>query len=233
MITKRPSAQRGYADHGWLKSYHSFSFADYYDPDHMGFGNLRVINEDVVAPGTGFGMHPHRDMEIITVILDGALSHRDSMGHGETIRPGEVQYMSAGQGVLHSEFNQQSDASTHLLQIWILPEQMGVTPRYAQQRFPVAENAGRLVKVASRDGDQGSIRINADASLYLGRFERGQHASVAWPAGRLAYVHLALGELTVNGERLQAGDALMMKDVPTLDFAEGEAAQVLVFDLAH
>ena len=233
MITKRPSAQRGYADHGWLRSFHSFSFADYYDPDHMGFGNLRVINEDVVAPGTGFGMHPHRDMEIITVILDGALSHRDSMGHGETIRPGEVQYMSAGQGVLHSEFNQQSDASTHLLQIWILPEQLGVTPRYAQQSFPVADNAGRLVKVASREGDQGSIRINADAALYLGRFERGQQASVAWQPGRLAYVHLAQGQLVVNGERLQAGDALMMEDVSTLDFAEGEAAQVLVFDLAR
>lgn len=232
MIIKRPSAERGYADHGWLKSYHSFSFADYYDPRHMGFGNLRVINEDVVGPGTGFGMHPHRDMEIITVILEGELSHKDSMGNGATIRPGEVQYMSAGTGVLHSEFNHQVQASTHLLQIWILPDQQGVKPRYDQRKFAVAEHPGRLIKVVSADGVDGSIPINADATLYLGRFGGGDHAALSLAPKRLAYVHLATGELTVNGEKLSAGDALMVKDVAELQIAEGRDAQVLVFDLA-
>lgn len=232
MKIKRPSAHRGYVDHGWLKSHHSFSFADYYDPKHMGFGNLRVINEDVVAPGTGFGMHPHRDMEIITVILEGELTHRDSMGHQAAIRPGEVQYMSAGRGVTHSEFNNQRNASTHLLQIWILPEQLGVTPRYEQERFAVDDKPGRLIKVASPDGDEGSIRINADATLYLGRFAATQEVRLPLSSGRVCYVHVAQGSLNVSGEALTAGDALMLSDETQVVLSQGQDARVLVFDLA-
>jgi len=233
MLIKRPSAQRGYADHGWLKSHHSFSFADYYDPAHMGFGNLRVINEDVVAPGTGFGMHPHRDMEILTVILEGELTHRDSMGNGASIRPGEVQYMSAGTGVTHSEFNHQPKAAVHLLQIWILPDRLGAKPRYDQKVFDAGKQAGRLVKVASPAGDADSIAINADATLYVGHFDGQDADTMELGAGRLGYVHLAAGELTVNGERLRAGDAVMMTDEARVSIAGARQAEVLVFDLAR
>ncbi|MDN3920172.1 pirin family protein [Roseateles violae] len=232
------SSDRGYADHGWLKSFHSFSFADYYDPKRMGFGPLRVINEDRIAPGTGFGTHGHRDMEIISYVLDGELAHKDSMGNGQAggahagvIQPGDVQRMSAGTGVMHSEFNNAPNQTTHFLQIWIMPDQRGVTPGYEQKRFEVADKRGRLRLIASRGGEQGSVHIHADAKLYAGLFDGDESAELALAPGRVAYVHLVRGALTVNGQALAGGDALQISDVAQLQIAGGRDAEVLVFDL--
>ncbi|MFZ9997293.1 MAG: pirin family protein [Burkholderiaceae bacterium] len=232
MIELRPSLQRGYAEHGWLKSFHSFSFADYYDPQHVQFGNLRVINEDWIAPGMGFGTHPHRDMEIVTYVLEGALAHKDSLGNGAAILPGEVQRMSAGTGIAHSEYNHSRSETTHLLQIWIHPSQRGVMPGYEQKAFGTEEKRGRLRLVASPDGEQGSVSFSADAKIYAGLFDGSESADLAVPPGRLVYVHLAKGELTVNGQALKAGDALKMADESMVHVSKGQDAEVLVFELA-
>jgi redox-sensitive bicupin YhaK (pirin superfamily) len=231
MITLRPSNERGYADHGWLKSFHSFSFAGYYDPKHMGWGNLRVINEDWVAAGKGFGTHGHRDMEIVTYVLAGELAHKDSMGNVKAIPPGDVQRMSAGTGVQHSEFNHAPNETTHLLQIWIQPNVIGVTPSYEQKTFASSEKDGKLCLVASGDGAQGPVKIHADARLYAGLFEAGQTASLSLDAGRKAYVHLVRGALKVNGVALQSGDAAMLANEAIVTLSEGQNAEVLVFDL--
>ena len=240
MMTLRPSRERGYADHGWLKSFHSFSFADYYDPAHMGFGNLRVINEDRVAPGSGFGTHGHRDMEIVSYVLDGALAHQDSMGNGRSrdkpsgvIRPGDVQRMSAGRGVMHSEFNHAQDAATHFLQIWIEPRHRGIEPGYEQKHFAAADKRGALRLIASPDGRDGSVTVHADASLYAGLFDGGESATLALDAQRKAYVHVARGRLRVNGAELAAGDAALLDGESELRLDQGQDAEVLVFDLAR
>jgi len=233
MITLRKSDERGHADHGWLRSWHSFSFADYHDPAHMGFGKLRVINEDLIAPGTGFGTHGHRDMEILTYVLDGALAHKDSLGNGATITPGEVQRMSAGTGVLHSEFNHERERTTHLLQIWILPSQRGIAPGYEQKRFADADKRGRLRLVAAPDGHDGAVTIHADAALHAGLFDGDEAATLPLAPGRLGYVHVARGELEVNGQHLRAGDAALLRDEPEITLAQGRDAEVLVFDLAR
>jgi redox-sensitive bicupin YhaK (pirin superfamily) len=235
MITLRKSRDRGYADHGWLKSFHSFSFADYHDPAHMGFGNLRVINEDRIAPGTGFGTHGHRDMEIVSYVLDGALAHRDSMGTSASIVPGEVQRMSAGTGVRHSE-NNAADKTTHFLQIWILPDRQGIGPGYEQKAFPAAEKRGRLRLVASPEGSKhvdGSITIHADASMYAGLFDGAERAELALDPQRLCYVHLVRGQVHVNGEPLAAGDAAKLVGESRLVIDQGHDAEVIVFDLAR
>ncbi len=231
MLIRRTSKERGYAEHGWLKSYHSFSFAEYYDPEHMGFGPLRVINDDWIAPGMGFGTHPHQDMEIITYVLEGAIAHKDSIGNGSTIRPGNVQYMSAGTGVRHSEFNPDAAHHTRLLQIWIQPDVLRQPPRYQEQQFSREEKLGRLRVVASPDGAEGSIAIRQNATLAIGLFEAGHSLEQAIAAGRLVYVHLARGSLTVNGVSMQEGDALMLQDEAILSLSEGQDAEVLVFDL--
>ncbi len=226
----RRAADRGYADHGWLRSFHSFSFADYYDPQHMGFGPLRVINEDRVAPGAGFGTHGHRDMEIVSYVLDGALAHKDSMGNGSTIVPGDVQRMSAGTGVLHSEFNHDAAHVTHFLQIWIEPDRRDLAPSYEQKHFAAQEKRGRLRLIASPDGAQGSVRVHQDARLYAGLFDGAERARLELSPGRRAYVHVARGRLRVNDEGLEAGDALK-SDARSVELHDGEAVEVLVFDL--
>ncbi len=231
MIALRPAGERGHADHGWLDSWHSFSFAGYRDPAHMGFGPLRVINEDRVAPGAGFGTHGHRDMEIISYVLDGALAHRDNLGNGSVIRPGDVQRMSAGTGVMHSEFNHQADAATHFLQIWIEPDQPGVQPGYEERRFETEDKRGRLRLIASPDGADGSVRIHQQARVYAGLFEGEESAELAIAMGRRAYVHLARGRLRVNGHALEAGDALKLTAQASVIVAQGQGAEVLVFDL--
>jgi redox-sensitive bicupin YhaK (pirin superfamily) len=231
MLELRRSAERGYADHGWLKSFHSFSFADYHDPRHVGFGPLRVINEDRIAPGAGFGTHGHRDMEIISYVLEGALAHQDSMGNGSTIVPGDVQRMSAGRGVRHSEFNHDKAGTTHFLQIWIEPEMTGIAPSYEQKHFSTADKRGRLRLIASKDGAEGSVRIHRDARVYAGLLDGEERAVHALDRGRAAYVHLARGALAVNGQRLGAGDALKLADVPEIALEQGEDAEVLLFDL--
>ncbi len=231
MLKIRKSGDRGYADHGWLKSHHSFSFADYHDPEHMGFGNLRVINEDRIAPGTGFGTHSHRDMEIISVVLDGALAHKDSMGNGAVILPGEVQRMSAGTGVAHSEFNHNKDKSTHFLQIWIEPSATGIAPGYEQKAFAPAAQDGKLALVAAPGGEGGAVAIHADAKLYLGHFDHNQSAELPVAPGRKAYVHVVRGDVTVNGQVLLGGDALLVKDEGRVTIDQGQGASVLVFDL--
>ena len=232
------SSDRGYADHGWLKSFHSFSFADYYDPARMGFGALRVINEDKVAAGKGFGTHGHRDMEIISYVLSGELAHKDSMGNGEAgganagvIRPGDVQRMSAGTGVMHSEFNNAKE-TTHFLQIWIMPDQRGIAPSYEQKHFDPASKRGKLRLVAADDGADGAVTIHADAKLYAGLFDGAEQAELALADGRIAYVHLVRGSLTVNGQALTAGDALQVREASRLALTAGHDAEVLVFDLA-
>ena len=232
MLTLRKSQDRGYADHGWLKSFHSFSFAGYHDPEHMGWGNLRVINEDRIAPGTGFGTHGHRDMEIVSYVMSGALAHRDSMGNVQTIIPGEVQRMSAGSGVRHSEFNHAPESVTHFLQIWIEPDQAGIAPGYEQKSFADTDKRGRLCLVASRDGARGSVTIHADARLYAGLFDGAESAELALDPSRKAYVFLVRGSLSVNGEPLQAGDAALLADEALLRLEQGADAEVLVFDLA-
>ena len=232
MITLRRSQERGYADHGWLKSYHSFSFAGYYDPAHMGWGNPRVINEDRIAPGTGFGTHGHRDMEIISYVLQGELAHQDSMGNVKGIPPGEVQRMSAGRGVMHSEFNHAPNQTTHFLQIWIEPNMTGIAPSYEQKAFADADKRGQLRLVASPDGANGSVTIHADAAMYAGLFDGGETAELALNPARRGYVHLVRGELEVNGQRLQAGDAALLQGEPRVTLGNGREAEVLVFDLA-
>ncbi len=232
MLTVRKSQDRGYADHGWLHSYHSFSFAGYYDPEHMGFGNLRVINEDRIAPGMGFGTHGHRDMEIISYVLSGELAHKDSMGNVKGIPPGDVQRMSAGTGVQHSEFNHAEGQTTHFLQIWLLPDVQGVAPGYEQKTFADAEKRGRLRRVASPDGAEGSVRVNADATLYAGLIDGSESASLVLDPARKAYVHLVRGSLKANGQALSAGDAALIEQETALALTEGHDAEVLVFDLA-
>jgi redox-sensitive bicupin YhaK (pirin superfamily) len=227
----RRSNERGYADHGWLKSFHSFSFAEYHDPNHMGFGPLRVINEDRVAPGMGFGTHGHRDMEIISYVLEGELAHRDSIGNGSVIRPGDVQRMSAGRGVMHSEFNHAKSETTHFLQIWIQPDTTGIDPGYEEKRFEAADKRGRLRLVASPDGADGSVRIHQDARVYAGLFDGGEAAALDVTAGRRVYVHVARGAVSVNGQELAAGDAAKLSDVPRVEIAKGSNAEVLLFDL--
>ena len=232
MLVLRKSQDRGYADHGWLKSYHSFSFADYYDLAHMGWGNLRVINEDRIAPGSGFGTHGHRDMEIISYVLSGSLAHKDNMGNGTVIPPGDVQRMSAGTGVMHSEFNHAENAETHFLQIWIQPHARAIAPGYEQNTFVEAEKRGRLRLVASPDGAQGSVTVHADASLYAGLLDGDETITLTLNPARKAYVHLVRGRIEVNGQALQAGDAALLADEPSLLLTHGNDAEVLVFDLA-
>ena len=232
MLTLRKSTERGHADHGWLKSHHSFSFANYHDPRHMGWGNLRVINDDWIAPGTGFGRHGHRDMEIVSYVVAGALAHQDSMGNTEVIPAGDVQRMSAGTGVMHSEFNHAKDQTTHLLQIWILPTQRGLAPGYEQKTFGPAAKRGRLQLLASPDGAAGSVSMNADARLYAGLFDGAEHATQALDASRKGYLHVVHGSVRVNGEPLTAGDALLIEHEPQLSLDQGSDAEVLFFDLA-
>jgi quercetin 2,3-dioxygenase len=232
MLTIRPSLERGYADHGWLKSFHSFSFAGYHDPKHMGFGNLLVINEDRIAPGTGFGTHGHRDMEIISYVLSGNLAHKDTMGNVKGIPPGDVQRMSAGTGVQHSEFNHAPNDTTHFLQIWIKPNVTGIPPSYEQKTFSDAEKQGVLRRVASNDGAQGSVTIHADASIYAGLFDGAQTAMLALDSNRKYYVHLIRGALQVNGHKLVTGDAALLSAESQLALTDARAAEVLVFDLA-
>jgi redox-sensitive bicupin YhaK (pirin superfamily) len=227
----RRSAERGYADHGWLKSFHTFSFADYYDPQHVEFGPLRVINEDRVAAGAGFGTHPHRDMEIVSYVLSGELAHADSMGNGSTIRPGDVQRMSAGTGIRHSEFNPSKTQGTHFLQIWIQPNALGIEPGYEEKSFPEAEKRGRLRLLVSPDRAQDSLLIHQDARLYAGLFDGPESAELVVAAGRRLYVHVARGALIANGTELAAGDALKITDQNRLELRAGRGAEVLVFDL--
>ena len=232
MMTIRPSGERGHADHGWLRSYHSFSFAGYYDPAHMGFGNLRVINEDYIAAGRGFGTHGHKDMEIISYVLSGELAHKDSMGNVKGIPPGDVQRMSAGTGVQHSEFNHADNQTTHILQIWIEPHTVGIAPGYEQKTFAELEKRGTLRLVASSDGAQGSVTIHADARLYAGLLDGSEAATLALDPARKTYVHLVRGELEVYGQQLTRGDAAMIQTQSRLDLSKGVDAEVLVFDLA-
>ena len=232
MLTLRKSQDRGHADHGWLKSYHSFSFAGYHDANHMGWGNLRVINEDRIAPGMGFGTHSHRDMEIISYVLSGELAHKDNMGNGRSIPPGDVQRMSAGRGVQHSEFNHMQGESTHFLQIWIEPNATGIPASYEQKTFDSAEKRGALRLVASPDGAQGSVTVHADAALYAGLFDGAETATLGLDPARKGYVFLVRGTLSVNGQALGAGDALMIEGEKSLTLSQGQDAEVLVIDLS-
>jgi quercetin 2,3-dioxygenase len=227
----RRSHERGYADHGWLKSFHTFSFADYFDPKHVEFGPLRVINEDRVEAGAGFGTHSHRDMEIISYVLAGELAHKDSMGNGSTIRPGDVQRMSAGSGVRHSEFNPSSKESVHFLQIWIQPNQQGIEPSYEEKSFSVQEKRGKLRMIASPDKENGSVLIHQDARVYAGLIDGQESAQLTVKPGRRIYVHLARGGVTANGTSLNAGDALQLTEATELLLGDGHQAEVLVFDL--
>ena len=227
----RPAAARGLANFGWLHSQHSFSFGSYYDPQHMGFSDLLVINEDRVRPGRGFDNHGHRDMEIFSYVLDGALEHKDSMGTGSVIRPGDVQMMSAGTGVRHSEFNGSREHEVHFLQIWIVPDRKGVPPRYQQQHFAPEEKRGRLRLIISPDGDEGSLSVHQDVRVFAGLFDGDEAQRFELPAKRFAYVHVARGALEVNGQRLAAGDAVKLRNVREINLAKGEQAEVLLFDL--
>ena len=227
----RRSNERGYADHGWLKSFHSFSFADYFDPEHVEFGPLRVINEDRVGPGKGFGTHGHRDMEIISYVLDGELAHKDSMGNGSTIRPGDVQRMSAGSGVLHSEFNPSASGPVHFLQIWIQPDQLRIQPSYEEKRFSNEEKRGRLRLIASPDRADGSVLIHQDAHVYAGLFNGTEATVLIVKPGRRIYLHVARGSIVANNTKLAAGDALQLTDTTRLTLNEGQDAEVIVFDL--
>ncbi len=231
MISMRPAAERGHANHGWLDSFHSFSFADYYDPEHMGYGALRVINDDRVQPGTGFGMHGHRDMEIITYLLSGKLEHKDNMGNGSIIVPGDVQRMSAGRGVLHSECNPSRDEPVHLLQIWIEPNVKGIAPGYEQRHIAPDEKRGRLRLIASPDGREASVTIHQDAALYAGLLDGADAITHAIAAGRRAYVHVARGSVRVDGQMLGAGDAAKLERETTLTLDAPQDAEILVFDL--
>lgn len=232
MIVIRPADERGKADHGWLQSRHTFSFADYHDRRHMGFGALRVINEDRVAPGAGFGTHPHRDMEIISYVLDGALEHKDSIGTGSVIRPGDVQRMSAGTGILHSEYNASKTDPVHFLQIWILPEAVGLRPGYEQTAFPEEERRGRLRLVASPDGRDGSLTIHQDVDLFASVLEPGGKVRLDLRPGRHAWVQVARGSVRVNDSRLEAGDGAAILDERAIEFIGDTGSEILVFDLA-
>ena len=229
--TIRRSADRGFADHGWLKSFHTFSFADYFDPAHVGFGPLRVINEDRVEPGAGFGTHGHRDMEILSYVLSGELSHRDSLGNGSVIRPGDVQRMSAGTGVRHSEFNPSASEPVHFLQIWIEPTRRSIEPGYEQKRFGDEEKRGRLRLIASPDQSDGSVLIHQDVRVFAGLFGEGETARLTVAPDRRVYVHVARGTITANGTTLAAGDALKLVGARALELAHGRDAELLVFDL--
>ena len=231
MLEVRKSEERGYADHGWLRSFHTFSFADYQDPKHMGFGALRVINEDRIDPEQGFGTHGHRDMEIISYVLEGELAHKDSMGTGSTIVPGDVQRMSAGSGVRHSEFNHAASV-THFLQIWIEPDVRGIPPGYEQKHFDAASKRGHLRLFALSDAREGSVKIHQDASIHAALIDGPEKAAHSLAKGRRAYVHVARGEVTVNGKPLEAGDALKATDVAEISLEQGRDAEVLLFDLA-
>jgi redox-sensitive bicupin YhaK (pirin superfamily) len=230
MMKIRKANERGHAEHGWLDTYHTFSFADYYDPQWMGFRNLRVINDDLVMPGMGFGTHPHRDMEIITYILSGSLEHKDSMGNGRVIKTGEVQYMAAGTGVQHSEFNPSQDEAVHLLQIWIMPDKKGAKPNYAEKSFKNAQ-PGVLNLVTSKSGREGSIPVNADADLWLAKLDSGNRVTHKLAEGRHAWVHVAEGEVTLNGKTLNGGDAAAVSQESALELAATKPSQVLLFDL--
>ena len=231
MLTLRKSQDRGWADHGWLKSFHSFSFAGYYDPRHMGWGNLRVINEDRIAPGAGFGTHGHRDMEIISYVLCGELAHQDSMGNTKGIPPGDVQRMSAGSGVMHSEFNHAQGQETHFLQIWIEPNVRGIAPSYEQVSVPASAKRGQLRLLAGPQGSGADVLVHADARLYAGLFDETEQATLALDARRKAYVHLIRGSLHVNGVALTGGDAALIEEESALSLTQGQDAEVLVFDL--
>lgn len=231
MISLRKSSERGFDDHGWGQSHFSFSFADYYDPAHMGFGTLRALMEDTIEPSGGFGTHPHRDMEIFTYILSGALEHKDSMGTGSVIRPGDVQMMSAGTGIQHSEFNHSASELVHLLQIWIVPDRRGVAPRYQQVHFDAAEKRGRLRLIISPDSADGSLNVYQDVRVYAGLFDGGERAELTLAPQRYAYVHVARGTLEVNGRTLSAGDGARIRNEAKLEFANGMDAEVLVWDL--
>jgi hypothetical protein len=232
MMTVRRADDRGHADHGWLNSRHTFSFADYMDPKHMGFRSLRVINDDRVSPGRGFGTHPHRDMEIVSYVLEGSLEHKDSMGTGSVIRPGDVQRMSAGTGVMHSEFNGSKTEPVHFLQIWIQPSQRGIAPGYEQKNFSGDDKRGRLRLVASPDGRDGSVTIHADARLYAGTFDKGERAELSILAGRYAWVHVARGRVKVNGQDLGEGDGAEISEEKTVALEGIDGSEALVFDLA-
>jgi quercetin 2,3-dioxygenase len=233
MIFLRKSQERGYADHGWLKSFHSFSFAGYHDPRFMGWGNLRVINEDRVAAGMGFGKHGHRNMEIISYVLSGELAHEDSMGNIKGIPPGDVQRMSAGSGVTHSEFNHAKDQTTHFLQIWIEPNVLEIPPSYEQQTIPAIDKDGKLRLIASPDGRNGAVKIHADAKVYAGLFNRTQSAAIDLDPKRKYYAHLIKGVLTINGNTINGGDALLIDNETKLEISNGVDAEVLFFDLSH
>ena len=232
MLTLRPAAERGHGRHGWLDSRHTFSFADYHDPQQMGFRALRVINEDRVQPGRGFGTHHHEDMEIITFVIEGALAHQDSLGNGATIRPGEVQRMSAGTGIDHSEFNHSADAIVHFLQIWVLPERRGLAPGYEQRAYPLDQRGNELLLVASRDGRDGSVTVHQDVAIFAGRLAAGARVEHAIGAGRHAWLQVARGSALVNGQRVVAGDGLAASDESRLEIAAAAACELLLFDLA-
>jgi quercetin 2,3-dioxygenase len=233
MITLRPAAERGHANHGWLDSHHSFSFADYYDPRHMGFRALRVINEDRVAPGRGFPSHPHRDMEIVSYVLEGALEHKDSIGTGSVIRPGDVQRMSAGSGVVHSEYNASRDEPVHFLQIWLLPERRNLPPGYEQKSFSEDEKRGRLRVVASRDGRDGSVTVHQDVTLYATQLSRSESVVHQVSPGRHVYVQVARGAVDLDGQMLLAGDGAMLSDASSLTLSgASDGSETLLFDLA-
>jgi len=234
MITVRPARERGHANHGWLDSHHTFSFANYYDPSHMGFRALRVINEDRVAGGEGFGKHPHRDMEIVSYVLEGALEHKDSIGTGSVIQPGDVQRMSAGTGVAHSEFNASPADEVHFLQIWLMPRERGIKPSYEQKTFTPEDKRGRLRVVASPDGRDGSVTIHTDASIHAGLLAAGETAELALASGRAAWVQVARGKVRVNGRELSAGDGASITDerAVSVEGVDADPAEVLVFDLA-
>lgn len=232
MITVRKAEDRGHFDFGWLNTYHTFSFSEYYDPKHMHFRSLRVINEDTVHPGGGFPTHPHRDMEIITYVLEGELAHKDSMGNGSVIRPGEVQRMSAGTGILHSEFNHSKDKSVHLLQIWILPNKRGVTPSYEQKFFEAKEKQGRLRLVASPDGSEASVTIHQDAKLFATLLESGQNVEYRLEPDRHIWIHVARGTIELNGQKLGQSDSAGISEEQLITITSTEKAEVLLFDLA-
>lgn len=231
MIAVRRASQRGHADHGWLNTFHTFSFADYYDERQMGFRSLRVLNDDTVSAGQGFGTHGHKDMEIVSYVLEGALSHQDSMGTGSTIKPGDVQRMSAGTGVMHSEFNGSKSEPVHFLQIWLLPDKGGIAPGYEQKNFSAADKRGQLKLIASPDGREGSVTIHADAKVYAGTFDAGQKAELPIAKGRGAWVHVAQGTAKVNGQALAAGDGLALEDEGAVSVEGVSGGEVLVFDL--
>jgi len=232
MMTLRKAAERGHANHGWLDSHHTFSFADYYDPKHMGFRSLRVINDDRVAAGKGFGAHPHRDMEIISYVLEGALAHKDSTGTGEVIKPGDVQRMSAGTGVVHSEFNASKTDPVHFLQIWLMPSKNGIAPGYEQKTFTDADKRGKLRLVASPDASDGSLTIHTNAKVYAGLFQAGEQAELAVPEKHGAWVHVARGKVKINGQQVGEGDGVALEDERALRIEGVDDAEVLVFDLA-